>query len=387
MSKTLPLLRLVCAFAILVEAAYPQGQPMPGGRVRIPARQPQVSQQLKNVLVEWYQQTSQIKTLAGYHSKFTYDMTFNIEKRGAGRFYYEAPDKGRIDIGPGHIDPGEKSRRIDPKTKKPFALQAEQIVQWVSTGKNIYHIEPDKKKATRYPIPPKAQGRNIMDGPLPFLLGMPPNKAVQRYRLQIIKDKAGRPMNNRNEVWLQVWPKWKSDAANYRQAKVILDKTNHFLPKAVQLTDPTGNMETVYTFYKTAVNTKSLLQKMFGRSPFDINLRGFRIANTGTPIAANQKQPAPNKRPARKTRIAAELKTVPNLSGYPFKDARKHLEQLGFKVKFRRGSIAKKKELVYRVESQSPGPYRKARPGDEIVLTLFVTENDLRPRKRTAAKP
>ncbi|MCH8820593.1 MAG: uroporphyrinogen-III C-methyltransferase, partial [Acidobacteria bacterium] len=104
-----------------------------------------------------------------------------------------------------------------------------------------------------HPIPDRAQGRNIMDGPLPFLLGIPPDKALARYRLSVISE-------TKTEVRLQIYPRWKSDSANYKSAKVVLSKTQNYLPSAVRMTDPSGkNKITVYVFDKMIVNNKGVL--------------------------------------------------------------------------------------------------------------------------------
>jgi len=407
MSRLLRLLCCVCAFSVIAGALTTSaaGQSNSGnnaGRSRLarpkgePLRVQDVSPQLKQVLTEWYRNTSTIKTLEGQHSKYVYDFTFNVEKRATGKFYYEAPDKGRIDIEPAEIRPGEKAQRVGPN-KKPFALQADRAEQWLSTGKTIYQIDPVNKKAIRYAIPPQAQGKNIMDGPLPFLLGMPPQKALQRYKLKIMRDDEGRLRNYESEVWLQVRPKWKSDAANYREANVILQKTNHYLPRAVKLIDPSGHQETVYTFYNTIVNKKQILASIFGKNPFNIDLREYKIENAipksrSGNRSAQQAQNRSGKRPGAKSQAGraritengnASGRPVPDLRGVHFKDAEKRLKELGFRVEFRKGSVAAKQQLLYRVQSQSPKPNSRASQGKTIVLRLFVKRSDL---KRTAAK-
>lgn len=388
MSNMLPYLRLcwlriVSAASLLSLLLAGELAAQNGGERKLPRPQTaplrveKVSPAVREILEEWYRQTSAIKTLQGYHSRYVYDLTFDVERRSVGRFYYEAPDKGRIDIEPAKIRAGEKAQRRNPKTNKPFALQADHATQWLSTGRAIFQIDPVNKKANRFPIPPQSQGKNIMDGPLPFLLGMPPDKAIQRYRIKIMTDKQGRPINTADQVWLQVWPKWKSDAANYREAKVILNKKNHYLPSAVQLIDPSGMQETVYTFYRTDVNSKNILATIFGRNPFDIDLRDYKIES-----AIPQAKGSPGETTGR-ARVTS-YRTVPNLIGVPFKEAKAKLAALGFNVEFRKGNIAQRQSLIYCVETQFPRPNSQAPPGSRIVLTLFVKAADL---QRKTAKP
>jgi PASTA domain len=343
--------------------AFAQGKASPG-RVRVagPAR---VSPELMQILKEWYANTRKIERLEGYHWKYTYDSTFNIEKRAVGRFYYQSPDKGRIDIQSAKISAGAKSVRKD-KRRKPFTLQADREEKWLSNGKKIYQIDPVNKKAYVYPIPDKAQGRNIMDGPLPFLLGMPPEKALARYRLQIVKDHEGRPWNTKTEVRLKVYPRWKSDAANYREAQVKLNKQNHFLPDAVQMIDPGGNRETVYVFSNMSVNKNAILDTIFGRKWWEIDLRAYKVEYPTAGRTANTGG-------APKRGLPKDM--LPNVAGHTARNAQDRLTKLGLKVEFVNGRLASRKEEVGLVESQFPQAYTRFRPGQKVILARYVDPN------------
>ena len=445
MSMMLHKPRILCAVCLVSAAfssqiAFAQSNRQPTGKVRL--RRPQgqamrvqkVDPKLQKVLVDWYNGTRTITKLTGTHSKYVYDLVFNVERRGTGKFYYEAPDKGRIDIEPGEIKKGEKSRRIDPRTKKPFALQASPAEKWLSNGKIILQVEPSKKKATRFPIPPKAQGRNIMDGPLPFLLGMPPQKALARYHLTIVS-------NSATKVRLLVKPKWKSDAANYQKAEVILNKENRYLPSAVRMIDPPGSRETVFTFYGFKINQKNIIADFFGRKKWwQLDLAGYKIVDAmprqpvaGMPnlsgvtyknaLALSKKLNVKMEvctatvakkashvnliynqlpmvgaplRPGQKIFVsmfvdpkkfkAANVKVVPKLNGVHFKTAEAKLKQMGYRVELRRGTVTKNGADVYKVENQYPNAGQPALKNSKIVLWLLVNADD-RKTKRTAARP
>ncbi len=336
-------------------------------KTRLPAQK--ITPQLKQVLEDWYQNTRTIKKLEGQHYKFDYEMTFNVETRGTGRFYYESPDRGRIDIEPTKIPAGAKSNRLDSKTNKPFALMPAKQVKWLSTGKTIYKVLPGKKRAFVYPIPPANRGVNIMDGPLPFLLGMPPAKALQRFVLQIDR-------NTKTEVWLTVWPRWRTDRANYAKATIILVKTNHYLPRAVQLVNL--GRETVYTFFKMEVNKKGPFPALFGRrDPFKIDLRAYKI-ESGIPKNVAKRE----SRPANVKRVA-----VPDVSRMPYKQAQQKLRATGLNFSIRKGSIAANEKYAYYVERQSPPAKTLLPAGQKVVLVLYVKASDLKPKGRTAARP
>ncbi|MFQ5733552.1 MAG: PASTA domain-containing protein [Planctomycetaceae bacterium] len=351
MSRTLLFLSVVACCASTDGAAIAQVRPQ-AGRAQVAA--PAVPKKLQDLLVAWYKNTRGIKRLHGHHTKYVYNLVFSLETRGVGRFYYESPDKGRIDIFPADIGRNAVSDRLD-RNKRPFALKAAQADQWISNGKKIYQIDPKKKTGTMFPIPEKAQGRNIMDGPLPFLLGMPPAKAVQRYNLTIEKE-------TRDKVWLVVEPKWPSDRKNYKLAKVILQKDNHYLPYAVQMFAPSGNQETVYVFTKMTVNPLQL-PFPFNKQPFKDALKGVKIS------AAIPKTPRGLRRPIPVKRQPNQL---PVLTGHKWQDAKAWLEKSKLKVRFIKGSIATNAKTLNRVESQFPKPFTVFKPGQTVYLAVHV---------------
>ena len=199
-----------------------------------------VDPRLDRVLVLWEQASKKIERIQGFHQRRVYDNVFKVEKLSLGRFYHEVPDKGRIDIQPAKITPEMKSSRIDKATGQPYKLVADQAEKWICDGKRLIDMDDVNKQAAIMPIPSRGQGENIMNGPLPFLFGMPAETAKKRYRLQLkgITEK---------QVQLLALPRWRQDSVNWRQAQIILDRTT-FLPMHVQLIDPAGSKETVFSF-------------------------------------------------------------------------------------------------------------------------------------------
>ena len=256
-----------------------------------------------------------------------------MEKRADGAFYYEAPDKGRIDIVGAKIKPGQLGRPI--KGGGHFKLQADRPERWICDGKQIMQINDKEKTVERFPIPPQARGINIMDGPLPFLFGMPAAKAKRRYKIKITKE-------SDREVRLAVQPRWAQDAANWREAQVILLKPD-YLPSAVQMIDPGGNLETVYTFSRLQANRKRVLP--WAGDPFRPSLRGYRMVQRNPP--------------------------VPAVLGEPWKAAKTRLEKAGYKVKLLRGKVAPNNALVFRVYEQKPKPATPLAKGATVELTLY----------------
>lgn len=331
-----------------------------------------VSPELEKILQDWANASGRIQKLQGEHYRYVYDTVFEVEKRAEGVFYYEAPDRGRIDIEGRSISRGEKSARTNDQGV-PFKLEADRGQRWICTGQEIRQIDDTQKTIEVFKIPAERQGENIMEGPLPFLFGMPPEKAKRRYELELLKSTSA-------QVWLAVKPRWKQDAVNWREARVILDR-KHYLPTAVQLVDPSGNLETVYTFSKMEVNKQqSLFTLGRSRSPFSPDLpREYKIVRKQMTAPASRATPASRAVPRQTAELApaapraamARTVVVPAVMNFPYKDATAVLKKAGFEVKYKKGRSATNASLAYVVYEQKPQPRERIEPGSVVWLTLY----------------
>jgi TIGR03009 family protein len=318
--------------------------------------------QLDQVLVEWHKKSLGIKRLEGEHVRIIYDYVFNVATRAEGRFYYEAPDKGRIDLVPDQKGKGQIFKKINPNTNKPVELtaQPDQPERWICDGQQVLVIDEVQKVAQQYPIPASARGANIMDGPLPFLFGMPPEKAKQRYTMKVLQV-------NAKDIDLIVYPKWKQDSANYKWARIRIERAT-MLPMAVQMLDPAGSRETVYTFPRVAKNPpKGILPSFFPwkeKNVFKPDLSKYDIQAAEVipdDLAVKKPAAAPNGR-----------QLVPSVVGFDFKQAEAILKKSGYTVKMLRGQPATRSELTYRVQKQTPAPKTAVENGSVVALTLFM---------------
>lgn len=409
------------------QPAAPQGaepqqvRPAGGADLQVQDLPPRLNQ----LLTAWAQESAKIQRLQGKHRRFVYDKVFMTEKRADGWFYYEAPDKGRIDLIPLKVAPNAQGS-VDPATKKPYELKQDQPERWICNGRDVRQINDAEKKVEIFPIPPQAQGTNIMDGPLPFLFGMPPEKAKLRYRMKLSEE-------NQRYAYIDVEPRLQQDAANWKKAQLILDKKT-WMPWAVKLIDPTGNTETAYVFDPESLEinkeTNSFL-KFLGvgeKDPFNPNLAGYTpnvIAPQGAPAGAPPQPLAPPALPnlvnmpylqARqllekagctvtlapgpappqdglalvvtqqsptpgvplKEGLAVTLTsysvgaTLPNLEGYKWSEIGEMLQKAGYKVKSFRGKVAPTPEQVFAVQAQKPDAGAKLTPGDTINLQFYT---------------
>lgn len=265
--------------------AQPAGQPRPNGEaLRVETLDPKLEQILK----DWERESAKIKVLQGEHKRSEFNKVFGVEKQSKGMFYFEAPDKGRIDMQGIEVKPGAKSTTVDPVTKKPYELSCGADEGWICTGNEVLVLTPSEKQFEAFPIPPNMQGANIIQSPLPFLFGMKADDAKRRFQLTL------RGQNDTSYV-IDAVPRLQMDAQNYSHAMIALDKVT-FIPRGVQLIDPAGTKMTKYTFSNIQVNPPrnsvlSALGGWFGRDtdPFHPELRGWKkILPPAVEPASNQ---------------------------------------------------------------------------------------------------
>lgn len=264
------------------------------------APEDEISPELETLLKQWEQKSSQIKMLEGKHKRTTYNLVFETEQIASGVFYLETPDKGRIDLVGTKPDKNEKSSRIG-KSGKPFRLEEGPGEKWICSGQEIIAVNEEEKSYQVMPLPKDVQGENIVKSPLPFLFGMKADEAKQRYHM-VLKS------NTEKSAVLIIRPRLQLDQQNYSEAYVLLDKTT-YLPSAVKLFDPAGNLETVYKFEKVEINKKSFFPaKLFGeKDPFHPDLRRYKLF-----VAAEETEPG-----ARAPQGDPRLNLQPPRSGNP----------------------------------------------------------------------
>ncbi len=311
-------------------------------------RATQISPELAQLLTNWSRASDQVKTLHGPLTRRVYDSSFGVEKISQGKVWFQAPDKGRIDIEPVKITQTMLAERQAPEAKVqrtaegvPFKLTSDLQAKWVCNGQRVFDVNEEEKTAQVANLPPTLRGKDIMNSPLPFLFGMPPQQAVKRFDLEITKDY--RPSHP--YVILKALPLQRQDAANWSKAEIYLN-TSTYLPTSVKLLDPTGNMSTVYSFTKMQVNRNEVFQRLLGQKPFDPDLRRYtvQVIEQGQSKVANTGQPAG---PA----------VIPNVIGRSHEEAKKLLMHAGVPEKMislQRGGPARNAADTYKVRDQNP---------------------------------
>lgn len=238
-----------------------EGQQRPGDNAVLEVQK--LTPELEAILDNWEEKTSQITKLKGNFVKTSYDNVFSVQKIARGEFMYEAPDKGYYTF--------EGYKPANARVKRnaegvPFEVSPDNDEKWYCTGTEIYQLNVPKREYERLEIPEENRGKNIIDGPLPFLFGLKKQQAVRRYQLELVSA-------NERQIRLKVKPKLQHDLQSYSEAEIILDAQT-YLPFAVKLLDPPGTKETVHLF--SDVTTSVFKWPL--RDPFRPNLLGYKPA-------------------------------------------------------------------------------------------------------------
>lgn len=282
-------------------AAQPKQRPV-AETFRIPEPSPEVME----ILRTWETTTKKYQRLEGSFRKFTYDPTYLVEKRAIGEFYYEAPDKGAYHL---KADPDPKIAKglvnIKPVNGKleEFTVKGDRPERWICTGKELLQIDDAIKEYTLTEIPKDFHGANIMQGPLPFLLGMKADAAKKRWEFKLVK-------RTESEIWLSARPLQQQDALVYLMATIILDSKT-FLPTAVRMFNSDGNTETVHLFANLKINKNPA--NWLGQSPLEPRVKGYKLAQNPEAPATGQAG-SPGNKTAPGTTSGAEGATPSKLS-------------------------------------------------------------------------
>ncbi len=238
-----------------------------------------ISKELERVLSDWETKTAKITKLRGRHERHEYDSVFQVEKRAIGSFWYQSPDKGRIDF-----NVKEQPKLVGTRVKRapngdPYQVVAEAPAIWNCDGTNILRINISDKTYDLIKIPANQRGENILDGPLPFLFGVKAEKLKARYFLEL--GSMHDPQGERGPAQYHVVakPREARDAKNWRQAEVVLN-AKFCIPTAIRLTDPAGTKETVYVFDIRHMKANERLPWL--SNPFKPRLSGYKLLQTAT---------------------------------------------------------------------------------------------------------
>jgi len=226
------------------------------------------------VLQLWEQHSSQVKTFRCRFKRWVWDPVFGPPDRpkfeDLGTIRYQAPDKGLFQV--------EQTIR----NGKAGAVEPERAEHWVCNGKSVFEYNHAKRQVIEYPLPPELQGQAITNGPLPFLFGAKAEALRRRYFLRIITP----PDLRGKQVWLEAYPRFQADAANFQRAHLILSLPD-MTPFALNVYSPNGKNRTAYQFYDIKINEPTW---WLGRNVFEgsVPLGWQKVVEQPAPVQARQ---------------------------------------------------------------------------------------------------
>ncbi len=151
---------------------------------------------------------------------------------------------------------------------------------------------------TEYLLPPELQGKGIGDGPLPFVFGVEAEKLKQRYFMRIIT-----PPNVQNEVWLEAYPRYQQQAAEFSKVQVILQiagPTKALVPYAIQIFSPNGKDRKVYQLQDPKINPRGSWIPLPGNNWWEVSIPWGWTKKTDLPQSAVEATLSPSMSPQRR---------------------------------------------------------------------------------------
>jgi TIGR03009 family protein len=238
-----------------------------------------VSPELENLLNAWEKKSQGVQRLNGNFRLYTYDEVFQSETRAVGKFWYQSPDKGRMDFEPAdlvRVAKDKAGKPINPgkvgPNGQPYEVKKRDHEIWNCNGNEILQIFLEKKEYNRIAIPQQYQGESIKESPLPFLFGLKKDEAKERYLMQL-GPLNGRVPNGYKVPCIHViaYPLREQDSREWSKAEVLLDSQT-FLPQSIQTIDPAGTSQSVYAFSEVEVNAGWLF-----KDPFSVPVKGYTL--------------------------------------------------------------------------------------------------------------
>jgi TIGR03009 family protein len=197
--------------------------------------------QVDRVLNLWEEHNRTIKTFDCQFTRWIYDVIFGPPNQpkfiDSGIIKYAAPDRGLF-----RVETTERDGKSVP-------VENARSEHWISDGKSIFEFNPAKKQLIEHKLPPELQGKAISDTPLPFFFGAEAKKLKQRYFIRLL----AAPNNSQNQIWLEAYPRYQQDAANWRRATFIISARD-MSPFGLEILQPNGKDYTRYRFSDIVVN-------------------------------------------------------------------------------------------------------------------------------------
>ena len=233
---------------------------------------------LNEVLNFWEHKTTSIKRYRCNFQRHEYELVrrttatnetaydFIRKTYTEGKIQYASPDKGLFKA-------EVVKHRTPPKQPGGPEEWVDQVggplEHWVCDGQSIFDFNYSLKQLIVRPLPPEMKGKQITEGPLPFMFGAKAEQIKRRFWVHVVT-----PPNVKREYHLEAIPRTLQDARNFRALRIIISEAD-FLPKAM-LMFHRNNSKTTFEFKDRDVNWNTTLADwtIFKRAFFAPTLPG-----------------------------------------------------------------------------------------------------------------
>ena len=221
-------------------AMAPDGIPLP----------PEHEKRVNEILRFWEFSTAKVDRYRCQFQRWEYGLRTQ-KSYSKGVIKFAAPDKGLF-----RVTKLQYPRAGKPGEKPSWVIQNEGMHEhWVCDGKSIFEFDHHRKQLVQRTLPPDMQGRRIAEGPLPFMFGAKAEQIRRRFWIVPIW-----PESSKKAYWLELTPKTREDAANYRKLQVVIAESD-FLPKGMILFYRDGT-RTNYVFESRETNWSIVAQQL-----------------------------------------------------------------------------------------------------------------------------
>lgn len=284
MPRTLALLTLACLVATPAATAQQPANPaqtvqpataqMPAAAQRGPFNlTPEEEKWVDNVLRTWEAESNKINNFYCDFKRSRHTIAGPGDGRPAvkeqGKLAYHKPDRGSFQITESLVwtpkqQPLAQPNQLPEQQQQPPKIEGDYLPRkdengkeepgehWVCSGEKIFQFRHWKKQLIVTPIPKEMQGKEIVNGPLPFMFGAEAEKLKARFWME-----PDMTTTRGSYIGIHAKPKYQADAAEYSDVYVVLQNVagKPLMPVGIRVVHPNRSWdEFVFNLSDSQVN-------------------------------------------------------------------------------------------------------------------------------------
>ena len=243
-------------------SAQDAGKPQEDDEQSILQQEFKIGDDLWQMLGDWDKARKRPHQLHGKLIRRIYDRTFETENIVSGEFWFESPDRLRVDFAPIEITPAMLSRRqkedaVVERTKngQAYALKSEisDVTRIICDGKQLTLISDHEKEAVVV-TGHEVLGEHTINQWFPLMAGLNRTEIARRFIITMA-DKGNSDVTVRK---LNLKPRLNSDEKHWNEVEVLLN-TATFRLDAIRFVNSAKTLDTRYTFHDVAADKKKLI--------------------------------------------------------------------------------------------------------------------------------